>query len=79
MTTLDGTTTMERLALVILNGGDEFEGTPSMCFDTLVDLTGIKAESLRGVVSSLSKKGLISFGEYPNGTESIHNLVKFNF
>ncbi len=65
-------TELERKVLDVLADGDHYEEMPSECFETLSDVTRIPATSLKGVLGSLMKKGVIWEGEYPNGLTAYH-------
>lgn len=65
-------TQLEKEVLTIISYGDDYEETPTECFDTILDsFEGTKNE-LKGVLGSLYKKELIWIGEFPNGTSSYH-------
>jgi len=71
MTTLN-LTQLEKEVLTIISYGDDYEETPTECFDAILDsFEGTKNE-LKGVLGSLYKKELIWIGEFPNGTSSYH-------
>ena len=60
-------TELETLVLNIISNGDEFDGFATECIENIKENTGISTKVLRGVLSSLLQKKLISQTEYPNG------------
>jgi hypothetical protein len=65
-------TNLETLVLDIIKEGDWFEDVPTEGFKNIMcQFEGTKNQ-LKGVLSSLSKKGFILIGEYPNGQECYH-------
>ena len=71
MTTLQ-ITELEMQVLEIISWGDEYEETPTECFDQIADSFNGTKNQLKGVIGSLEKKNLIWLGEYPNGLISYH-------
>jgi hypothetical protein len=73
MTTLNlNITALEEKVLTIISQGDEYEETPTECFDTILDSFNGTKNELKGVLGSLYKKELIWIGEFPNGLSSYH-------
>ena len=65
-------TNLEEKVLEIISWGDDYEETPTECFEGIMDsFKGSKSE-LKGILSSLYKKELIWIGEFPNGLNSYH-------
>jgi len=65
-------TELEKTVLTIISYGDEYEETPTECFNAILEsFSGTKNE-LKGVLGSLYKKELIWIGEFPNGSSSYH-------
>lgn len=62
----------EMLVLSAIEMGDEFEGMPSECFIAIKCETGIQADKLLVVLTSIEEKNLLMYGEYPNGMKAYH-------
>ena len=73
--TTEKLTELENKVLTALEEGDEFEEMPSMCIQEIYDETKLNKKILRGVLSSLFKKDLITEGEYPNGMTAYHLII----
>ena len=71
MTTLN-LTQLEKQVLTIISCGDDYEDTPTECFEEIADSFNGTKNQLKGVIGSLEKKQLIWLGEYPNGITSYH-------
>ena len=65
-------TQLEKEVLDIISWGDEYEETPTECFDEIASAFSGTKNQLKGVIGSLEKKELIWLGEYPNGLTSYH-------
>ena len=65
-------TQLEKEVLNIISWGDEYEETPSECFENIAEAFNGTKNQLKGVIGSLEKKELIWLGEYPNGLTSYH-------
>lgn len=65
-------TELELKVVEVLESADHFEDMPTESLPNMVSELGIGANILRGVLSSLSKKGLVEIGEYPNGLTAFH-------
>ena len=65
-------TQLENEVLTIISYGDEYEETPTECFDHIADAFNGTKNQLKGVIGSLEKKELIWIGEFPNGEASYH-------
>lgn len=65
-------TELELQVLNIISQGDEYEETPTECFDEIASAFNGTKNQLKGVLGSLEKKELIWLGEYPNGLTSYH-------
>jgi hypothetical protein len=65
-------TNLETLVLSIIKSGDWFEEMPTEGFKNIMQEFQGSKNQLKGVLSSLSKKGFILIGEYPNGQECYH-------
>ena len=65
-------TQLENEVLTIISYGDEYEETPTECFDHIADAFNGTKNQLKGVIGSLEKKELIWIGEFPNGETSYH-------
>jgi hypothetical protein len=65
-------TNLEKEVLTIISWGDDYENTPTECFDSIMDSFKGSKDQLKGVIGSLEKKELIWIGEYPNGLTSYH-------
>ncbi len=65
-------TNLEEKVLEIISWGDDYEETPTECFDNIMSSFNGSKDQLKGVLGSLLKKQLISEGEYPNGLTSYH-------
>lgn len=65
-------TDLEKKVLEIISWGDDYEETPTECFDNIMDSFDGTKNELKGVLGSLEKKELIHIGEYPNGLNSYH-------
>jgi len=65
-------TQLEKEVLNIISWGDEYEETPTECFEHIADAFNGTKNQLKGVIGSLEKKELIWLGEYPNGLTSYH-------
>lgn len=65
-------TELELKVVTALSYGDEFEDMPSACFEDLKDSAGVSNNVLKGVISSLDKKDMLMYGEYPNGLTCYH-------
>lgn len=79
---MENLTELEQKVVKVLNNGDHFEDVPTECIGNLIDNTGLKGNVLRGVLSSLIKKGVVATGEFPNGMTAFHlvdNLGVFDF
>ena len=71
MTTLN-LTQLETEVLTIISYGDDYEDTPTECFEGIFDAFNGTKNQLKGVIGSLEKKELIWIGEFPNGLASYH-------
>ena len=71
MTTLS-LTQLETEVLTIISYGDDYEDTPTECFENILDSFNGTKNQLKGVIGSLEKKELIWIGEFPNGQSSYH-------
>jgi len=71
MTTLN-LTQLETEVLTIISYGDEYEETPTECFENILDSFNGTKNQLKGVIGSLEKKELIWIGEFPNGITCYH-------
>lgn len=71
MTTLN-ITELEKRVLEIISWGDDYEETPTECFENIMDSFKGSKNQLKGILGSLIKKELIFEGEYPNGLNSYH-------
>ncbi len=71
MTTLN-ITELEKTVLEIISWGDDYEETPTECFENIMDSFKGSKNQLKGILGSLIKKELIWEGEYPNGLNSYH-------
>ena len=71
MTTLN-ITELEKTVLEIISCGDDYEETPTECFENIMDSFKGSKNQLKGILGSLIKKELIWEGEYPNGLNSYH-------
>jgi len=65
-------TELEKKVLEIISWGDDYEETPTECFDNIMDSFKGSKNELKGILSSLYKKELIWIGEFPNGLNSYH-------
>jgi hypothetical protein len=65
-------TNLEEKVLEIISWGDDYEETPTECFDNIMSSFNGSKDQLKGVLGSLLKKQLIFEGEYPNGLTSYH-------
>jgi len=65
-------TNLEKKVLEIISWGDDYEETPTECFDNIMCSFKGSKDQLKGVLGSLLKKQLIFEGEYPNGLTSYH-------
>lgn len=65
-------TDLENQVLNIIKEGDWYEEVPTECFENIMYSFNGTKNQLKGVLSSLSKKGFILIGEYPNGLECYH-------
>jgi len=65
-------TNLEEKVLEIISWGDDYEETPTECFDNIMDSFNGSKDQLKGVLGSLYKKDLIWLGEFPNGLISYH-------
>jgi DNA-binding MarR family transcriptional regulator len=59
-------TELEILVLNSLSQQDEYDEMPTSSIGNLILETGIEAKQIRGVLSSLQNKGLVSTTTYPN-------------
>lgn len=58
---------------------DEFDEMSCGDDTEISEATNIDTKKLRGVLSSLSKKGVIYEGEYPNGVTAHYLKNEFNY
>jgi hypothetical protein len=58
-------TDLEALVLATIKTGDEWDDRPTKHFDDIAAESGIPANQLRGVISSLDQKNLIIEAELP--------------
>tara|TARA_R110002153_G_scaffold217850_1_gene370304 strand:+ start:215 stop:439 length:225 start_codon:yes stop_codon:yes gene_type:complete len=65
-------TELEKTVLEIISWGDDYEETPTECFENIMDSFKGSKNQLKGILGSLIKKELIWEGEYPNGLNSYH-------
>ena len=65
-------TQLEFEVLNIIKEGDWFEEVPTEGFKNIMEQFNGTKNQLKGILSSLSKKGFILIGEYPNGQECYH-------
>jgi len=65
-------TNLEEKVLEIISWGDDYEETPTECFDNIMDSFNGSKDQLKGILGSLYKKDLIWLGEFPNGLISYH-------
>jgi|TARA_R100001377_G_scaffold35005_3_gene19320 predicted RNA-binding protein (virulence factor B family) len=65
-------TELEKTVLEIISYGDDYEETPTECFDNIMDSFNGNKNQLKGIIGSLIKKDLIFESEYPNGLTSYH-------
>ena len=65
-------TELEKTVLGIISWGDDYEETPTECFENIMDSFKGSKNQLKGILGSLIKKELIWEGEYPNGLNSYH-------
>jgi predicted RNA-binding protein (virulence factor B family) len=63
-------TELEKTVLEIISYGDDYEETPTECFENIMDGFKGSKNQLKGILGSLIKKELIWEGEYPNGLNS---------
>ena len=73
------TTNLTELELEVIkayDNADEFDDMPCYCFEDLVNSSGLTAKTLRGVLSSLLQKSIISEGEYPNRMKAYYLLPR---
>ena len=75
MTTLQ-LTELETIVLNSLKDQDEYDEMPTSSVGNLIESTGICSKSIRGVLSSLVKKDLVSTTTYPNGKIAFQYLDK---
>ena len=68
-------TELELKVLEIIGYGDEYEETPTECFDNIMDSFDGTKNQLKGILGSLEKKNCISIGEYPNGLNAYHGII----
>ena len=72
----NGLTELETTVLKAMQYGDHFEDMPTVCFNEIVDNSGLRKNQIKGVLGSLTKKGLLFEGEYPDGETCYHLPVK---
>ena len=65
-------TELEKTVLEIISWGDDYEETPTECFENIMDSFKGSKNQLKGILGSLIKKELIWEGEYPSGLKSYH-------
>ena len=65
-------TILEKEVLEIISWGDEYEETPTECFENIMESFKGTKNQLKGVLSSLEKKQLIWISEFPNGLNAYH-------
>ena len=65
-------TNLEEKVLEIISWGDDYEETPTECFDNIMHSFNGSKDQLKGILGSLYKKDLIWLGEFPNGLISYH-------
>ena len=65
-------TKLENEVLTIISWGDEYEETPTECFENIMESFNGTKNQLKGVLGSLEKKEKIFISEYPNGLSSYH-------
>lgn len=63
-------TELEIKVVDAIKKGDDYDDMPSQCIGNITDLTGLSTKILRGVLSSLLQKDILSEGEYPNGMKA---------
>ena len=69
-------TELEILVLNSLKDQDEYDEMPTSSVGNLIESTGIPSKSIRGVLSSLVQKELVSTTTYPNGKIAFQYLYK---
>ena len=69
-------TELEILVLNSLKDQDEYDDLPTSSVGNLTESTGICTKSIRGVLSSLIKKDLVTSTTYPNGKIAFQYLYK---
>ena len=65
-------TELETKVIAAIKEGDDFDDMPCNCLGNIKDYTGLTANVIRGVISSLIKKDLVMTGEYPNGMTAFY-------
>ena len=70
-------TELEKTVLEIISYGDDYEETPTECFDNIMDSFNGNKNQLKGIIGSLIKKDLIFESEYPNGLTSYHFNITY--
>ena len=65
-------TELEKTVVEIISWGDDYEETPTECFENIMDSFKGSENQLKGILGSLIKKELIWEGEYPSGLNSYH-------
>jgi Fe2+ or Zn2+ uptake regulation protein len=71
-------TTLELKVLEVLRNQDWFEDMPTANIKDLSLDTKIEVKSLRGVLTSLQEKGIVTTGEFPNGMTAFHLFKDIN-
>lgn len=74
MTNLANLTELELKVVNVLKNADWFDDMPTESIANLVNETGLTTKVLRGVLSSLIQKEVVSQGEFPNGKTAFHYL-----
>ena len=69
-------TELELTVLDAIKEGDDFDNKPCNCIGNITDITQMSSKVVRGVLSSLIKKGLVTTGEYPNGMTAFYFEAK---
>lgn len=67
MNNIENLTELEKKVLTDLSFSDEYDGLPTDSILNIKAGTGIDTKILRGVLTSLRQKGLVSITQLPNG------------
>lgn len=65
-------TELEKRVIEAISMGDDYDDMPTNCIKNIAAITGLSTKIIRGVLSSLLQKEILTQGSYPNGMTAFH-------